>query len=72
MTGKTNKGWLTGRTAIAEYAGVGKRTVSRWIEEGRIPYRRLSNKLLMVRVQDLDRAIERMAQEYEAQQEATV
>ena len=69
MTQQAERGWLTGRAAIAEHAGVSRRTVSRWIEEGRIPFRRLSSKLLMVRVQDLDRAIERMAQEYEAQQE---
>ncbi len=50
-------GWLTGRDQIAQYTGWSKRTTSRMLADGKIPHRRLSHKLVMVRVQDLDAAL---------------
>lgn len=50
------QGWLTGRQQIGAYTGWSKRTVSRMLDK--IPHKRLGHKLVMVKVVDLDRALE--------------
>ena len=62
---KPNAGWLKGVKQVAQYTGVSPRTISRWIAEGRLPHRKLSGRLILFRRQDVDRAIERMSEEYE-------
>ena len=51
-------GWLTGREQIRGYTGMSKRTISRLMAEGKIPCRRIGHRLVMVRISDLDRALE--------------
>lgn len=62
---QTVSGWFKGLKIAAAYSGLSTRTLSRWINDGRLAHRRLSKTLLMIRKQDLDRAIEEMASEYE-------
>ena len=52
-----NPGWLTGRTQLHKYTGLSPRTISRLMAEGQIPHRRLSHKLVMFRITDVDRAL---------------
>ena len=58
----TRRGWLAGRKQAAAYLGVSTRTVNRWMNRGAVRYRRLSPKLVMFRPQDLDAAVEQLAQ----------
>ena len=53
-------GWLTGRNQISQYTGHSKRTISRLIAEGKIPCKRLGHRLVMIRISELDAALERM------------
>ena len=57
-------GWLNGRTAAAQYLGVSRRSISRWMRSGILPHRKLSSKLVLFRVRDLDSAIERLANDF--------
>ena len=58
MQREIKPGWLTGREQIAQYTGWSKRTASRMLASGKIPHRRLGHKLVMVRVVDLDAALQ--------------
>ena len=53
-------GWLTGRKQISQYTGLNPRTVTRLLADGRIPHKRLGHRIVMVRVVDLDQALERI------------
>ncbi len=53
-------GWLTGRKQISTYTGLHPRTISRLLADGRLPAKRIGHKLIMIRVADLDTALERI------------
>ncbi|MDA3875251.1 MAG: helix-turn-helix domain-containing protein [Kiritimatiellae bacterium] len=57
-------GWLKGPSGIAEYAGISERTAQNWLASGRIPCRRMNQRLVLVRPKDVDTFIERKAEEY--------
>jgi len=57
-------GWRNGRTAAAAHLDLSKRTISRWVAQGVLPHRRISKKLILFRVKDLDDTVERLAREY--------
>ena len=59
----TRCGWLAGRKQAGAYCGnLSARTISRWMSDGSLRYRRLSSKLVLFRPEDLDRAVELQAQ----------
>lgn len=62
MQREIKPGWLTGREQIAAYTGWSKRTVSRELKNGKFPFRRHSKKLIMVKVSDLDAALNGVGQ----------
>ena len=59
-------GWLSGLESIASYGGISKRTVQRWIQSGKLKVRYLSEKKLVARPQDVDKAIESVSQDFES------
>ncbi|WFB34917.1 helix-turn-helix domain-containing protein [Kiritimatiellota bacterium B12222] len=65
MSSSNKSGWLKGGKGIAAYADVSFRTAQNWIASGRLPVRRLSARLIMVRPEDLDRFIEAEADRFE-------
>ena len=46
MSDSRSRGWLRGYSAMCEYSGISPRTLARLVRDGRIPYRKLSAKLL--------------------------
>jgi hypothetical protein len=50
---------------VAGYTGVSPRTIHRWLAYGRLPHCKASERIILSRRQDIDRAIERMSKEYE-------
>jgi len=58
-------GWLNGLQGIAQYGGVSRRSVQRWIESGKLKVRKISHKKLVARPADVDRCIEALSQEFE-------
>ena len=58
------RGWMAGRKQAAKYCSVSTRTINRWMEQCAVKFRKLSPKLVMFRPQDLDAAIESIAQQY--------
>jgi len=57
-------GWVSGREDVAKYLGVSKRSISRWMKQGVLPHKRITSRLVMFRLQDLDRAVARMAEQF--------
>jgi excisionase family DNA binding protein len=56
---KVNPGYLVGYAQLAEYIhGASKKTLRRWVRDGKIPYRRESHKLILFRIADVDRALQ--------------
>lgn len=58
-------GWIGNADQMAVYAGVSKRSIVRWIAEGRLKVRHLSKRKIVCRPADLDRAIASIADAYE-------
>ena len=57
-------GWVNGRTAAAAHLGISERTISRWVRRGILQNRKLSKKLVLFRVKDLDDTVEKLARKY--------
>jgi len=58
-------GWIGTQQAIADYAGVSKRTVQRWITDGTLKVRHLSAKKIVCRPADVDKAVKAVSDRYE-------
>ena len=58
-------GWISGYQSMADYCGVSKRTIGRWIEGGKLKVRNLSPRKTICRPADLDRAVETVCDDYE-------
>ncbi len=67
MTEEQIPGWLTGKSAIARYAGISTRQVGRLIASGKLKHLRLSGKLITSRPEDVDACFELMAEEHRTQ-----
>ena len=55
----TKAGWTRGAGA-AKHCGVSGRTIRDWQRRGLIPFAKVSHKICLYRIADLDRALERM------------
>ena len=64
MTEESKAGWLTGRPAIAHYAGLSIREVGRLIASGKLKHLRLTGKLIACRPEDVDACFKTMAEAY--------
>lgn len=62
---KAPVGWLGSYAAMAQYAGVSKRMIARWINHGDLQVRHLSARKVLCRPSDLDKCIENLAGQYE-------
>lgn len=62
---KTAPLWIKGGQGIARHADVSHRTAQNWIASGRLPVKRMTPRLILVKVADLDAFIESEAQRFE-------
>jgi predicted site-specific integrase-resolvase len=66
MKSETNiPGWIGTAADMAAYAGVSKRTIGRWIENGTLKVRHLSKRKMVCRPADLDKALLSVSDRYE-------
>jgi len=66
MKRNDRSGWLKGMPAAAAYAGVSERLIHNWIEKGILKPTRAGARLLFFKPEDIDTAIQALAEQYEA------
>ena len=61
-------GWIRGIGGAARYCDVSTRLVQYWVQKGYLKPERLSKRLLMFKDCELDKAVAKMAKDFEASQ----
>ena len=61
-------GWIRGFGGAARYCDVSTRLVQYWVQKGYLKPERLSKRLLMFKDSELDKAVAKMAKDFEASQ----
>jgi len=49
--------YLHGRKELSAYTGIGTRTISRLMVEGKIPYKRIGHNMVIFRISEVDAAL---------------
>ena len=64
----SEEGWIKGIGGASRYCGVSTRLVQYWVEKGYLKPKRLSKRLLLFKGSELNEAVLRMAEDFEAAQ----
>ena len=64
----SEEGWIKGIGGASRHCGVSTRLVQYWVEKGYLKPKRLSKRLLLFKGSELNEAVTKMAEDFEAAQ----